>query len=421
MAIVNGRFVPDNMGQANQMQSQNQQMSSQPNMQMAGMSPSPQGVQIAPMGPPAPNQQTMQKGPQQGNITPSNPMAAPAYANQQAMKVGQPMYQAAQGMQTMQQQLGAPQTAYKSPYQFTGQGFVNQFGGHPQMQPNYNYNQTASYGGMQSQQMPQQSVEQSVQGGNPQSVQNFLSALGKVGAGGNNNFMNPQGQQGQQAQGGFQGFGVNGQMAGPAAQMYSGPMQSQLGWNQNMAGSNYGPSSVQNYAQQGQYGGGGGYQAGGINQGSAGSSAMGGSPAYIDPTPTEDQLRQRALSQAQQAQQFLGQWSATSDSSAKENITPGEFEIDDFLNNLGTYSYEYKDKQYGDGRRISPMAQEIEKSPLGMIAISTNKEGYKQVDYGKLGGTMLAALAMQNKRINDLQEQMKNSIPKSISAKKKGK
>ncbi len=112
---------------------------------------------------------------------------------------------------------------------------------------------------------------------------------------------------------------------------------------------------------------------------------------------------------------------ATSDIDSKKEIDPGEDEINDFLNNLGTYSYEYKDKQYGEGRRISPMAQEIEKSPLGKIAISTNKEGYKQVDYGKLGGTMLAALAMQNKRINSLQEQIKKAVVANVSAKKKGK
>ena len=33
--------------------------------------------------------------------------------------------------------------------------------------------------------------------------------------------------------------------------------------------------------------------------------------------------------------------------------------------------------------------KEIEKTPLGKAAISTNDEGYKIVDYGKLGGTML--------------------------------
>ncbi len=68
------------------------------------------------------------------------------------------------------------------------------------------------------------------------------------------------------------------------------------------------------------------------------------------------------------------------------------------------------------------MAQEIEKSPLGKAAISTNKEGYKIVDYGKLGGTMLASLAMLNHEKNDMRNEL-DELKASIMAglKNKGK
>ncbi len=56
------------------------------------------------------------------------------------------------------------------------------------------------------------------------------------------------------------------------------------------------------------------------------------------------------------------------------------------------------------------MAQEIEKTPLGKAAISTNDEGYKIVDYGKLGGTMLASLAMLNHKYNELEESIKKGL-----------
>lgn len=419
MAIVNGKFVPDNFGGS----SQGQQNATQ-QMQSAPAAPS--------FGPPQPtnaarqNQQTMNYGPQMGNVTPSNQMAAPLFANQNAMKIANPQYQQNQTMQFQRpqtQQLGAQRSAgpmgvpgrYNAPQQgYQDPGFQGPQQAQGYQQPNVQA-QSAQY-----QQVPfgqqGQSITQSVQSGNPQSVQNFLTALNQAGAGTNNTFMNAAGQQGQQAQGGFQGFGYNGQQAGPAAQMYSGPMGSQLGYAGNMSGSMGGPSSVMNYAQQGAMANNGGY--GGVNMGATGGYNQGGQMAF-NTGPTDAQKIASAQAYAQDAIRMAQQWKAASDVNSKQEIEPGQNELEDFLSSLGVYSYEYKNKEYGEGRRISPMAQEIESTPLGKAAISVNKEGYKQVDYGKLGGTMLAATAMLNNKVNKLAKQMQDTIAKNVSSKKK--
>lgn len=416
MAIINGKFVPDGMAG----------FGPNPNANTNFGSPNPNA---------ATNYQQMQNSvlPQQapkvvqaqGFPTPFSQNSNPGQMAQNTMMRAQPQYQNAQTMQnnnpsarqapTLAQQLGNNSPMMQQPSPNYGYGMQNQ-------QPMMNqYNQ-----------MPQQpSVEQSVQSNNPQSVQNFLTALNQAGAGSNNTFMNQPGQQGQVAQGGFQGFGMNG---GPIQDryqnIYSGPMQSQLGYQQNQA-------------FQGQYG------PGGYNIQQGGTGGIPGQPQFNIQGPQGPS--QQTLDQIHQAEQIenqimqynpdflkgsplgggalgLGgyspvhyQFQAQSDVSSKKDITPAKDELENFLDSLGVYSYEYKNKEYGEGRRISPMAQEIESTPLGQDAISINKDGYKQVNYGKLLGTMLSAQAMLNNKLKDLDEKMKSNIVKNISEKKRGK
>ena len=49
------------------------------------------------------------------------------------------------------------------------------------------------------------------------------------------------------------------------------------------------------------------------------------------------------------------------------------------------------------------LAQELEKTELGRAAVQNTKDG-KIVDYGKLGGVMLASQARLNKRLSKLEE-----------------
>ena len=448
MAIVNGNFVPDNFNQGNNQMSNGNQMN--------------HGTQLG--------AQTDRQGPKQGIVTPSNPMSSPSYANNIAMSTSNPSYQNNLNNKPNYQLHTQPFNFNQPPtvIQQTGQQMQPRGFQQYQQQPQQQYQQMPQY------QPPPKSIEQTVQNGNPQSVQNFLTALNQVGAGSNNTFMNYQGQQGQQAQAGFQGFGFNGYQAGPQAAMYSGPMQSQLGYTNNMATSNYGPQYQNNGASNGSMYGGGGQYAGNIN--GNGQGGISGAPNY-DASVTKKQLGETNNIPRYNDSLYSGDgnngkplfdpninnntpygidasgkpivpngigpdgkpiyidpvtgkpWDssigadkpgiATSDINSKTNITGGKSELEDFLNSLGTYSYEYKNKEYGDGRRISPMAQEIESTPLGKIAISTNKEGYKQVDYGKLAGTQLAALAMLNNKYNEMDKKMKLIISSNISAKKR--
>ena len=273
------------------------------------------------------------------------------------------------------------------------------------IQPNQNWFQSQQ----QQQQQPQPSVEQSVNSSSPQSVQNFLSALNQVGAGSNNTFMNQQGAQGAGPQAGFQGFQQNGSQGGGTNwQGYGGQMQSQLG--------SYGNQSWAN----GNYGGGGVNSGSGVQQnGTGGNLSQPGYANYSNGTYTQNAPGPNANAQFVPPPSPMVQTPQVSDQTAKQNIDSGEAELQDFLSNLGVYSFEYKDKQYGDGRRIAPMAQEIEKSPLGAQAIVTNKEGYKMVDYGKLAGVQLAATAMLNHKYNELEKKIKSMVLENIRKGKK--
>ncbi len=70
---------------------------------------------------------------------------------------------------------------------------------------------------------------------------------------------------------------------------------------------------------------------------------------------------------------------AFSDIDLKTNI---KFE-NKLINNLPIYSFEYKNSKYGVGRFEGVMAQDVEKTYPEAVGI--NPEGYKMVDYSKIG------------------------------------
>lgn len=223
---------------------------------------------------------------------------------------------------------------------------------------------------------------QSINHADPQAVQNYLQSLSRNGAS-SNAWQNPQGVQGQSAQAGFKGFN-NAPPPSYSPNNFSTYSQPQLGSMQNPNIQTPNNASISSQ----------------ISPSAPGSSvAPSSKPTYFQPVNKTFGL-------------------AASDIEAKQNIQPVANELEDFLNSLNAYSYEYKDPKYGDGRRISPMAQEIEQTPLGKAAISTNQEGYKIVDYGKLGGTMLAGLSLLNHKYNDLEKQLKESILTGLKNKK---
>lgn len=82
--------------------------------------------------------------------------------------------------------------------------------------------------------------------------------------------------------------------------------------------------------------------------------------------------------------------------------------IKQFLDKQKAYEYEYKD-QYknlpgaGEGRYVSPMAQDLAKTELGRSMVSEAPNGKLVVDYGKGFGTIVAAQAYLNERLNELE------------------
>lgn len=91
-----------------------------------------------------------------------------------------------------------------------------------------------------------------------------------------------------------------------------------------------------------------------------------------------------------------------SDVNLKENIEPADAEIEEFLSEIGAHSYKYKNPEtHGQGRFVSPMAQELEKTELGKSMIEERPDG-KYVNYARGFGVMLAAQAMLNRKLNEL-------------------
>jgi hypothetical protein len=105
-----------------------------------------------------------------------------------------------------------------------------------------------------------------------------------------------------------------------------------------------------------------------------------------------------------------------SDEEAKKDIAdPEPDDVQGFLDSVHAHSYRYKDPNElgaGHGTFVSPMAQEIEKTDLGKNFVFEGPNGHKMVDYGKMSGTLLAAQAMQNERLNDHEKMIRSMMGK---------
>jgi len=91
-----------------------------------------------------------------------------------------------------------------------------------------------------------------------------------------------------------------------------------------------------------------------------------------------------------------------SDENMKKDIKPGDKEITSFLDAMKAHSYKYKDEKHGEGKKVSPMAQELEKTSLGKSMVKEGPDG-KMVDYGAGFGAMMAAMASLNQRTKELE------------------
>jgi hypothetical protein len=116
-----------------------------------------------------------------------------------------------------------------------------------------------------------------------------------------------------------------------------------------------------------------------------GLDLIGAEQAALNRASQEGIARRQAKAQVQAAKwQAAGSLlggiaSAFSDIDLKTNI---KFE-NKVINHLPIYSFEYKNSKHGKGRYIGVMAQDVEKTNPEAVGISP--EGYKMVDYSKIG------------------------------------
>ena len=96
-----------------------------------------------------------------------------------------------------------------------------------------------------------------------------------------------------------------------------------------------------------------------------------------------------------------------SDERTKDEIEDKSAAIDSTLSELGTSSYVYKDKRHGEGRYVSPMAQELERSPLTRDMVFQGPDGHKMVDYSRATGFIMSAQARLNQRLDELADVIK--------------
>lgn len=89
---------------------------------------------------------------------------------------------------------------------------------------------------------------------------------------------------------------------------------------------------------------------------------------------------------------------AFSDEEVKDHIS--DFDPSEFLDNLTSVKYRYKNPKMGEGKQVGVMAQDIEKEVPQMV--HDTPEG-KVVDYNKAGGPILASMASLHERLKKLE------------------
>jgi len=108
---------------------------------------------------------------------------------------------------------------------------------------------------------------------------------------------------------------------------------------------------------------------------------------------------------------FTAKVQGTSDMRFKKDIKKIEG-ASQKLSSLGGYTYIWKDKKdfpnqaLGEGKDMGVIAQEVEK--VFPSAVSTNKEGYKSVNYNALIPVMIEAINESNRKINELEKKLKD-------------
>ena len=246
-------------------------------------------------------------------------------------------------------------------------------------------------------QLPQPNLEQNALNGgganNKQQISNFMSALNQTGAGANNTFMNSQNANVSPVQNLVNpnaiGMNNSNQTAIPTQQAVAGGMMGQTA----MQGLGLGPTQqpIQQPIQQ----------IPAVSGNALAQNAMSGvgmAPAF---GPPQNNMQALPLAGGMQ----IDPGAVVSDENLKTDIKPADRELKGFMQSIKAHNYTYKDPNDGIGTFTSPMAQELEQTDLGKQAVIETPRG-KMVDYARLGGVNLAAVAVVHREQQRLQDQL---------------
>jgi hypothetical protein len=93
-----------------------------------------------------------------------------------------------------------------------------------------------------------------------------------------------------------------------------------------------------------------------------------------------------------------------SDKNMKKNVVVSEGKslaaVEEFLKSAKPYEFNYKSDEDGQEGQLGIMAQDLEKTRIGRQMVSQNLGGYKQVDFGRGFGALMAAIGELNQKID---------------------
>jgi hypothetical protein len=130
-----------------------------------------------------------------------------------------------------------------------------------------------------------------------------------------------------------------------------------------------------------------------------------GVSAFLANLSAQQQKRQ-GIEQNNNYSQNLGSLLGYSDKNLKKNIKDGDKHVESFLDTITPHQYEYNSPEHGLGKHLGIMAQDLEKTDEGRQAIIEKPEG-KQVNFGKLGGMILASQANIHNRLKAIESNKK--------------
>lgn len=94
---------------------------------------------------------------------------------------------------------------------------------------------------------------------------------------------------------------------------------------------------------------------------------------------------------------------ALSDRRAKVGIKPADADAQELARALGAYSYDYRNKANGQGRRLGVMAQDVEGTKFGRQIVRDGPGGAKMLDSAQLASALAAVSGNLNKRVERLE------------------